>query len=32
MMTEKETIEIHNTEYIDKDLPTITYENFFREG
>lgn len=25
-MSEKETIEIHNTEYVDKELPTITYE------
>jgi hypothetical protein len=23
---EKETIEIHNTEYVDRELPTITYD------
>lgn len=25
-MTERETIEIHSTEYIDKELPRIVYE------
>lgn len=26
-MNDKETIEIHKTEYVDKDLPTIYYEH-----
>jgi len=26
-MAERDTIEIHKTEYVDRDLPTITYES-----
>jgi len=26
-MTEREIIEIHKTEYVDKDIPTILYEH-----
>jgi len=31
-MSEKETYEIHKTEYVDKELPTIVYENTKQDG
>lgn len=30
-MNEKETIEIHRTEFVDKEIPTISYEHVKQE-
>ena len=30
-MSEKETIEVHRTEFVDKEIPTISYEHVKQE-